>query len=83
MLTFRNLHNWMDGRYAPEVIAACFRALKPGGILGIEEHRGRTDRPQDPSAKSGTQCAGRTACACYSAGESSCSSARRTSLIGG
>ena len=24
-----------------------------GGILGVEEHRGRTDQPQDPLAKTG------------------------------
>jgi predicted methyltransferase len=53
VLTFRNLHNWMDGGYAGEAFAACFKALKPGGILGIEEHRGRTDQPQDPKAKDG------------------------------
>jgi predicted methyltransferase len=53
VLTFRNLHNWMDGGYADQVIAACFKALKPGGILGIEEHRGRNDKPQDPKAKDG------------------------------
>ncbi len=43
----------MDDGYASEVLAACFRALKPGGILGIEEHRGSADHPQDPKAKSG------------------------------
>lgn len=53
ILTFRNLHNWMDGGYADQVIAACFKALKPGGIVGIEEHRGRNDKPQDPKAKDG------------------------------
>lgn len=53
VLTFRNLHNWMDGGYAADVLAACFKALKPGGILGVEEHRGRNDRPQDPHAKDG------------------------------
>jgi len=53
VLTFRNLHNWMDGGYADAAIAACFRALKPGGILGVEEHRARTDQPQDPRAKNG------------------------------
>jgi predicted methyltransferase len=53
VLTFRNLHNWMDGGYAQEALEACFKALKPGGMLGIEEHRGRTDRPQDPKAKDG------------------------------
>jgi predicted methyltransferase len=53
VLTFRNLHNWMDTGYAEEALAACFKALKPGGILGIEEHRGRNDKPQDPKAKDG------------------------------
>ncbi len=53
VLTFRNLHNWMDGGYADEALTASFKALKPGGILGIEEHRGRNDKPQDPKAKDG------------------------------
>lgn len=53
VLTFRNLHNWMDGGYAEQALAACFTALKPGGILGIEDHRGRNDRPQDPKAANG------------------------------
>jgi predicted methyltransferase len=53
VLTFRNLHNWMDAGYANEALAAAFKALKPGGILGIEEHRGRSDQPQDPKAKNG------------------------------
>jgi predicted methyltransferase len=53
IVTFRNLHNWMDGGYAEQALAACFTALKPGGILGIEEHRGRNDIAQDPKAKNG------------------------------
>jgi predicted methyltransferase len=53
VLTFRNLHNWMNDGYAAQALAACFTALKPGGILGIEEHRGRNDIPQDPKAESG------------------------------
>lgn len=53
VLTFRNLHNWMAEGYAAAVFAACFRVLQPGGILGLEEHRGRDDRPQDPLGKSG------------------------------
>jgi predicted methyltransferase len=53
VLTFRNVHNWMDGGYADQALAAAFKALKPGGILGIEEHRGRNDRPQDPKGKDG------------------------------
>jgi predicted methyltransferase len=43
----------MDGGYAPQALAACFRALKPGAIFGVEEHRGRADLPQDPKAKNG------------------------------
>jgi len=53
VLTFRNLHNWMDDGYAEDVLKAAFKALKPGGIFGIEEHRGRNDKPQDPRAKDG------------------------------
>jgi predicted methyltransferase len=53
VLTFRNLHNWMAAGKAEVVIAAMHTVLRPGGILGIEEHRGRTDQPQDPLAKSG------------------------------
>jgi predicted methyltransferase len=53
IVTFRNLHNWMYDGYADQALAGCFTALKPGGILGIEEHRGRNDVVQDPKAKSG------------------------------
>ena len=53
IVTFRNLHNWLGSGYADQALAACFSALKPGGILGIEDHRGRTDRPQDPKAEDG------------------------------
>jgi predicted methyltransferase len=53
VLTFRNLHNWMDAGFADEALAACFTALKPGGILGIEEHRGSNTKPQDPKGKDG------------------------------
>jgi predicted methyltransferase len=53
VVTFRNLHNWMDEGYAEQALAACFTALKPGGILGIEEHRGRNDVPQDPKGENG------------------------------
>ncbi|MEN3976920.1 methyltransferase [Emcibacter sp. SYSU 3D8] len=53
VLTFRNVHNWMSGGYADKVFAAMFRALKPGGILGVEEHRGDPELPQDPLAATG------------------------------
>jgi len=53
VLTFRNLHNWIGDGFAPEALGAFYRALKPGGILGIEDHRARSDRPQDPKAGNG------------------------------
>ena len=53
IVTFRNLHNWMGDGTVDQVLAGCFKALKAGGILGVEEHRGRNDKPQDPKAKDG------------------------------
>jgi predicted methyltransferase len=53
VLTFRNLHNWVAGDYVEAALAAFHRALKPGGILGVVDHRARTDRAQDPKAKDG------------------------------
>jgi len=53
VLTFRNIHNWMAAGDADDAFAVFYRALKPGGVLGVEEHRGRTDAPQDPKAASG------------------------------
>ncbi|MGH6845035.1 MAG: class I SAM-dependent methyltransferase [Methylocella sp.] len=53
VLTFRNIHNWMRAGTADTAFQAFYKALKPGGILGVEEHRGRPDQPQDPQAKSG------------------------------
>ncbi len=39
VLTFRNVHNWENRSYAQDVFDAMYRALKPGGILGVVEHR--------------------------------------------
>jgi predicted methyltransferase len=39
VVTFRNIHNWTWQGMEKDVFAAAFRALKPGGILGVEEHR--------------------------------------------
>lgn len=39
VLTFRNVHNWMNGAYAGEMFQVMARALKPGGVLGVVEHR--------------------------------------------
>jgi predicted methyltransferase len=53
VLTFRNFHNWMEQGDVTEMLAAIHKALKPGGILGVEDHRGNTTEPQDPKARDG------------------------------
>ena len=53
VLTFRNVHNWMAQGAADQVFKSFYDALKPGGVLVIEEHRARTDQPQDPKAANG------------------------------
>lgn len=50
VLTFRNVHSWMGRGYQGEAFAAFYRALKPGGILGVVEHRGNPSLEQDPKA---------------------------------
>lgn len=43
VLTFRNAHDWLN--HSPATLAAIFQAayevLKPGGVLGVTEHRAR------------------------------------------
>lgn len=53
VVTFRNIHNWMARGEAEAAFRSFYKALKPGGILGVEEHRARTDQPQDAAAKTG------------------------------
>ncbi len=53
VLTFRNVHNWMAGGYAEKIFADAYRALKPGGVFGLEEHRLPSARDQDLTAPTG------------------------------
>ena len=39
VVTFRNIHNFEMGGWAPAAFAAFYDALKPGGTLGVVEHR--------------------------------------------
>ncbi len=53
VVTFRNFHNWMSRSMVERAFATMYRALKPGGVLGVVEHRGNPAVAQDPKAKSG------------------------------
>ena len=53
VLTFRNIHNWMGGDHADKFFVDAFNVLKPGGVLGVVEHRLPSAMEQDPSAPSG------------------------------
>jgi predicted methyltransferase len=54
IVTFRNLHNWLArDAAAPAMLRAMFAALKPGGVLGIVDHRADPAAPVDPKAKTG------------------------------
>ena len=53
VLTFRNLHNWIERGEAEAALRAFHKALKPGGVLGVVDHRGRTDLSQEAQMKSG------------------------------
>jgi predicted methyltransferase len=53
VLTFRNLHNWVERSEIDGALRAFHRALKPGGVLGVVDHRGRTDMSQEAQMKSG------------------------------
>lgn len=53
VLTFRNIHNWMARGSAEKAFASMYQALKPGGVLGVVEHRGSSQQPQDARAGTG------------------------------
>jgi predicted methyltransferase len=53
VLTFRNLHNWIERGEAEGALRAFHKALKRGGVLGVVDHRGRADLTQEAQMKSG------------------------------
>ncbi|TRO96017.1 class I SAM-dependent methyltransferase [Glycocaulis profundi] len=53
VLTFRNVHNWMARGFEQKAFADFHQALRPGGILGVVEHRLPASMVQDPRAASG------------------------------
>jgi len=53
VLTFRNVHNWAKAGTADAMFKAFYDALKPGGILGVVEHRARPGTPFQRQIDSG------------------------------
>ena len=52
VLTFRNLHNWL-GPLMDTIFSNSFKALKPGGIFGVVEHRANEGTSLEMMKKSG------------------------------
>ena len=47
VLTFRNVHNWRMAKQAEGMFKGFYAVLKPGGVLGVVEHRAKADVPAD------------------------------------
>jgi predicted methyltransferase len=47
VVTFRNVHNWVGQDAAPGMFEGFFKVLKPGGVLGVVEHRAKADDTRD------------------------------------
>lgn len=47
VLTFRNVHNWRTAGQAEGMFKGFFDVLKPGGTLGVVEHRAKGDVAAD------------------------------------
>jgi predicted methyltransferase len=53
VLTFRNVHNWIEAGTQQGQFDAFFKALKPGGVLGVVEHRAKPGTGMEEMKKSG------------------------------
>lgn len=53
VLTFRNVHNWVKAGTEKAVFQAMYTALKPGGVLGVVEHRAKPGTSVEQMVKSG------------------------------
>ena len=53
VLTFRDLHNWIERNEVEGALRAFHKALKPGGVLGVVDHRGQPGIAQEAQTKSG------------------------------
>jgi predicted methyltransferase len=53
VVTFRNVHNWVVADAAPGMFKAFFDVLKPGGVLGVTDHRAAPGADLEKIKKSG------------------------------
>lgn len=53
VLTFRNTHGWINDGVAEQVFAEFGRVLKPGGILGVVQHRAAKGSDPKVTAENG------------------------------
>ncbi len=53
VLFLRNVHSWMAAGLAEKAFRDAYAALKPGGRLGVEQHRAAPGGVQDPAAGDG------------------------------
>ena len=53
VLTFRNAHNWVMADNEQAMFQAFFKVLKPGGTLGVVDHRAEPDQPPAEMKTSG------------------------------
>ncbi|MDF1588009.1 MAG: methyltransferase [Gammaproteobacteria bacterium] len=53
VVTFRNVHNWLKGGYEQDMFSGFYRVLKPGGVLGVVEHRAAEGTDLDTMKQSG------------------------------
>lgn len=53
LLTFRNVHNWAKAGHTQTMFRGFYQVLKPGGVLGVVEHRAKPDTPLAKQIESG------------------------------
>jgi len=53
VLTFRNIHNWVNNGIEEEILASAYKMLKKDGVLGLVAHRTKNSELGPESAQSG------------------------------
>jgi predicted methyltransferase len=50
VVTFRNMHGWLRAEIADQVVESFYAVLRPGGVLGVVQHRAGPATNLDPTA---------------------------------